>query len=649
MKRFISALIFSTMIILLAMSQFSCGSSPSGRQRESLSLFPFTGSSTRDGEAIIASLARQTDLRRAFTSVTPLTQAARESINYERRIQRDSNLTDPDTIFEIGREINAAFVLAGFITSLGDRNIVIVSILDVESLQQVAGDYRVYRSIEEIDRLIPDMARKLADSAMRDTSRLPGLSVPPFSVSSEISQSDAQVLSQILACELANANKYAVLPRTDNLDTIMEEHQRQRADNEEELDRVRRLGRGRNARYVLSGSVQSLGNLNKIAADIFNIENGSMHDGYEENYSGVSQGIEHMQRLAARLNGVRYVSSAANTQSQTDSPAQIAVIPNEPLNPNIRWDNDSSGDLTIRNGANDNLVLFAGRVSDNNLLGGVRRMSTRRVDFYNKVTADNGQFLLRAVKASVYDSKGSDLNNEDVVFAYLVIYNKNAPSRQLINIPHHVSGSAGVTLSNETNTAVQIRVNRPNGPVLTTLGPHEIGKRVNMEYNSIGYILFPVYQFKNRDSNVVRSVTTQSLSDISVIIPAVDDYSSRVNFSRLPPEAISPFATLIINNQTNLVLSLVRGGGRMTSKNGNQLFNPGSETYELNLSGQQSLTIGSLSVDLGLGQANIMRIPDYTYEAENTYQIIVRQGQPLNITRIDRSDNSNFRIELFNE
>ena len=78
-----------------------------------------------------------------------------------------------------------------------------MSIMDVESLQQIAGDYRTYRSIEEIDKLIPGIAQKLAGSVTRDTGGLPGLSVPPFSILTGVNQNDAMVLAQILACDLA--------------------------------------------------------------------------------------------------------------------------------------------------------------------------------------------------------------------------------------------------------------------------------------------------------------------------------------------------------------------------------------------------------------------------------------------------------------
>jgi len=172
--------------------------------------------------------------------------------------------------------------------------------MDVESLQQIAGDYRTYRSIEEIDKLIPDIAQKLAVSVTRNTSGLPGLSVPPFNILTGVNQNDAMVLAQILACDLANGNKFAVLPRTDNIDKVLEEHRRQRSGITNQ-ERVKLLGVGRNAQYVLSGSVQRLGTLNKFAADVLDIVDGSTKDGYEETYSDFSQGFELIPKLAAQL------------------------------------------------------------------------------------------------------------------------------------------------------------------------------------------------------------------------------------------------------------------------------------------------------------------------------------------------------------
>ena len=294
----------------------------SAQRKESLALFPFTGGNQQDGTAIVSSLARQRVLRDAFNRVTLVTQNTVATMNFEQRFQRDSGLTDADSIFELGKALNAAYVIAGNITRFGDRNLVIVSVMDVESLQQIAGDYRTYRNIEEIDALIPDMAQKLARLIVRDTRNLPGLSVPPFNISREVDRNTAMVLAQILACDLANGSRYAVLPRTDSLETVLTEHQRQR-DGTTDQERVRRLGAGRNAQYVLSGSVQRLGTLNKFATDILDI-NGDFIDGHEELYTDFSQGFEIMPRLAAQLGGAGVANPSPTTPPPPSSTSQPA-------------------------------------------------------------------------------------------------------------------------------------------------------------------------------------------------------------------------------------------------------------------------------------------------------------------------------------
>jgi TolB-like protein len=289
-------------------------------KKESLALLPFTGGAEGDGEYIVSEFARQPVLRDAFNKVTLVTPTTVAVMQFEHKFQRDSGMTDADSILELGKKLNAAYVIAGYITRLGAQNLVLVSILDVERLQQVAGDYRTYRNIEEVDTIIPDIAAKLAALLQRDTADLPGLSVPPFEISTGVNENDSQVLAQILSCELANGDRYAVLPRTDTLEKVMEEHERQRS-GETDQDRVKRLGAGRNAQFVLSGSVARLGQLNKFGTDILNIEDGSFIDGYSEQYNAFAEGIDLMPKLATNLNGAPAVTAqTATTVTSTTHP-----------------------------------------------------------------------------------------------------------------------------------------------------------------------------------------------------------------------------------------------------------------------------------------------------------------------------------------
>ncbi|MDR1247704.1 MAG: penicillin-binding protein activator LpoB [Treponema sp.] len=103
-------------------------------KKESLALLPFTGGEEGDGEYIVSEFARQPALRNAFNKVTLVTPTTVAVMQFEHKFQRDSGMTDADSILELGKKLNAAYVIAGYITRLGTQNLVLVSILDVERL-----------------------------------------------------------------------------------------------------------------------------------------------------------------------------------------------------------------------------------------------------------------------------------------------------------------------------------------------------------------------------------------------------------------------------------------------------------------------------------------------------------------------------------
>jgi TolB-like protein len=93
-----------------------------------------------------------------------------------------SGYTDSDTIAGIGKMLNAAFVISGHIRHLGDRNLIITTIVNVETFELLAGDYREYRNIEEIPAMLPDITKIIINASRRNTSGLPTLAVAPFRV-----------------------------------------------------------------------------------------------------------------------------------------------------------------------------------------------------------------------------------------------------------------------------------------------------------------------------------------------------------------------------------------------------------------------------------------------------------------------------------
>jgi hypothetical protein len=345
---------------------------------------------------------------------------------------------------------------------------------------------------------------------------------------------------------------------------------------------------------------------------------------------------------------VMAIAAGCATQSGAES-----TTARQAARADVKWENDAAGYLTVNNNVNEPLVLFAGTITNQHILGGVRALASRRVDFFDEVVDSSGTFLLRAVKETVYRGKGSSLNSDDIIFAGLVVFDKSNPRAIQVNINQVLGGEAYVVIQNDTSMAIQIRIDRPDGPTLTTLAPFERNKKVYMEFNPDGYTFFPVYEYYDRSSMGIRSITARELADGKQMLPIVPTPGVNapiINFDSKPTDLFSPFATLIVLNETDRGAYLLEGSSRKTNQNGTTMFNPGPETYELNLQKQPRLRIGGLSVDLGLGAANVIRIPEYEYEAGYNYQVRIRQGGTASeVIRLGQSSNDDFSIQLVNE
>jgi len=294
------------------------------QNRPRLAILPFTGSNAEDAESIAEFFSFEPELNRNFIPV-PRTRAV-ENLMKEQQFQR-SGLTDADTIAELGKQMGADYVVAGHITSLGTgqnrSNLLLITIIHVERLQQIAGDYREYKRIEETEAFLPDMARRVTAAARQDTSRLSRLAVLPFNVlSSGINQGDAEVLAQILATDIANSGKYAVFPRTRAIERVMTEHKIQR-DGMTDPESIKLIGAAVNARFVLSANVRSLGANKYFSASILHIEGGGQEQGTRKQYQNVSDGLSLMAELAGELTGV--VRPAGGTVAGT-APANFVRV-----------------------------------------------------------------------------------------------------------------------------------------------------------------------------------------------------------------------------------------------------------------------------------------------------------------------------------
>jgi TolB-like protein len=266
-----------------------------------LAILPFTGGTGGDGETIAMLFSYERELSNVFT-IIPRTSSI-EAIMREQQFQRSSGLTDSDTIARLGRQYNADYVVAGHIQTLGASKLVLITVIHVESLRQIAGDYKEYTDIEEVQAMIPGMAQQIAVASRTSGTSLPQLAVLPFATPAGVDQRDAEVLAQLLAVEIANSGKYAVLPRTATIQSVMAEHEIQRS-GITDANNIKVIGQALNAQYVLAGSVRSLGRTNLFTAEIINIENASQLTGDYVNYRTMDDGLNLMAELGTKLTGV---------------------------------------------------------------------------------------------------------------------------------------------------------------------------------------------------------------------------------------------------------------------------------------------------------------------------------------------------------
>ncbi|MDR3303481.1 MAG: hypothetical protein LBS86_03630 [Treponema sp.] len=313
MKRFLPVLLF-----VCCACAFSVRAE--AQTKPKLAVLPFSGGIGNEGDIISQLFSTQAILKTAFT-VLPRTSNV-EIIMQEHDIER-SGLTDSDTIADLGRQLNADFVVSGHIQQLGDRNLIHITIVGVESLQQIAGSYKEYGTKEEIPALLPEMAAKLATTANVDTKGLPKLAVLPFNIPASVNIQDAETLAQLLATELANSRKYAVLPRTRTIEAAMVEQDIQRS-GLTDANNVKAIGKATNAEYVLAGTVTSLGSLNLFLTQILNVENGSLLTGDSRQYQTIADGLTLMPQMSDKLTGLQDDRERARIAEQARQQQQEA-------------------------------------------------------------------------------------------------------------------------------------------------------------------------------------------------------------------------------------------------------------------------------------------------------------------------------------
>ncbi|MDR0629702.1 MAG: hypothetical protein LBG24_08735 [Treponema sp.] len=209
------------------------------------------------------------------------------------------------------------YIVAGNIAKLGNRNLLIISIMKIDDLRQIAGDVQTYGRIEELQNTLPAMARNIIGASRIDASGFDKLAVVPVDLGGNINPREADTLAQILSINLIRSGKYAVYPRTGTLEQVQTEYRTQMSEVTAD-ENITDVGKGENPRFVLSVAARRLGSQNMFNAAIIDLESGVQIVGRSVNYERLDDGIEVMGSLAQGLTGVELSRPPAQAADGAD-------------------------------------------------------------------------------------------------------------------------------------------------------------------------------------------------------------------------------------------------------------------------------------------------------------------------------------------
>jgi len=284
-----------------------------------IAILSFNGGSQdeRDGIAELFSFTPQ--IMSNFTVIprTTITSA----INKEQNFQTSSGMTDTDTMVRLGNQFGANYVMAGSIASLGNSRLLIVSIVKIDVIQQVAGAFLEYKSLDDFNKdgtIIEKMATDFMSLMKKPTGSMNKLAVLPVQFSGGVNEQEGDALAQLLSIYLIQNGKYAVYPRTKTLEQVQKEYATQLSGITRDKEAVS-LGRGINPQYVLSIASRKIGTVNRFNVSVIDLEGGNQIAGETEPYATLSDGINAMNFIAKKLSGIQVSERERKGQRQRES------------------------------------------------------------------------------------------------------------------------------------------------------------------------------------------------------------------------------------------------------------------------------------------------------------------------------------------
>ena len=324
--------------------------------------------------------------------------------------------------------------------------------------------------------------------------------------------------------------------------------------------------------------------------------------------------------------------------------------------------NSETGSLTIQNNASVDVVIFAGKIERNAILGGVRAGKPRTFDL-SKIEdiPENGCLLIRAATFETYKGKAR-LTEADVIYTGLVVYNlKDKLEKSQLTIYENVdvSQKTCIYVSNESeNYILELRLGNPGqGEVIATLPPLQSNKRIYLAPSSedgLGYAFFPTFVFVDPRTGEKTSMNGGKTDRRRAIPRPVGSQVTPLRFAG-PSKSMIGYDVAFLNLQNDTGVSLEFRNAETVLKNqkGNRFTHSGrSDVYEIPASNGEA---GQLYTALTFEFDDYTKksISPYKFKPGYKYDVIVTQtngNYQYDIREVgEKSLVEDARIQLFGE
>ena len=290
---------------------------------------------------------------------------------------------------------------------------------------------------------------------------------------------------------------------------------------------------------------------------------------------------------------------------------------------------DEPGSLTIENKSNFDLIIFAGKVENGNILGGITKGESRSFDLSKiKGIPNKGAILIRAVSTEVYKKNNFKVTEDNVVYSGLVVYDlTNKSDKTKLNIFNKIAevGSTYIYVSNTSPYVLELRLDSPLGEKVATLLPHSINKKVWLvpKDDGLPYYFWPTYVYVDPNTNEIVSFSSNDVSAAIRSIPELNgvyllDFKGPTN-----GKIEYKIGFIKVRNNTRTGLVFYNGSELLPDQKGLRFLRPGSEgIFEFDvLSGESGSLYTSLNLETNLGKK--IPIAPMTIKAGVIYDLLV--------------------------